>query len=172
VIAIESGRSRRVDWPTSLVASAMLETIRGVEPRLECNMGGPMSRSRELTLSSTILGDGVDHVSCPLVASVALDFGDADPVLYVWGLLEGLGYSSPEVARGSLLPILQRCVCCVSSKIAPDRVASLEPEVVLEQALVLGLSTKSLFDPSRPVIWTRASLTRRLNLYEVEGFYA
>jgi hypothetical protein len=60
----------------------------------------------------------------------------------------------------------------VSNEIAPDRVASLEPEVVLEQALVLGLSTKSLFDPTRPVIWTRASLTRRLNLYEVEGFYA
>jgi hypothetical protein len=172
VIAIESGRSIGVDWPPGLAVSEALPAPRFVEPALECNMGGPMSRCRSLTLQSTILGDGVDHVSCPCVRSVALDFGEADPLPYVWGLLAGLGYSSPEAARGSLLPILQRCVCCVSNEIAPDRVASLEPEVVLEQALVLGLSTKSLFDPTRPVIWTRASLTRRLNLYEVEGFYA
>ena len=172
MIAIESGRSRGVDWSPGFVSSEALLASRLVEPTLECNMGGPMSRSKSLTLHSTILGDGVDHVLCPRVRSVALDFGEADPVPYVWGLLGGLGYASPEAARGSLLPILQRCVCCVSNEIAPDRVASLEPEIVLEQALVLGLSTRSLFDPSRPVIWTRASLTRRLNLYEVEGFYA
>lgn len=172
MITIESGGRTGVDWPTDLVANAAFWTARYVEPTLECNTGGPMSRSRELTLRSTILGDGVDQVSCPRVRTVALDFGEADPVPYVRALLAGLGYESPEAARSSLLPILQRCVCCVSNEIAPDRVDSLEPEVVLERALVLGLSTKSLFDPTRPVIWTRASLTRRINLYEVEGFYA
>ncbi len=111
-------------------------------------------------------------MSCPLVRSIALDFGDADPVPYVRGLMEALGFASPEAARVELLPVLRRCVCCVSNEIVPDRVDALPPEVVLERALVLGLSTKSLFDPARPVIWTRASLLRRLELYEVEGFYA
>ena len=134
MITIESGGRTAVGWPTDLVASALLGTLCYVEPALECNMGGPMSRSRELTLRSTILGDGVDHVSCPRVRSVALDFGEADPVPYVRTLLTGLGYGSPEAARSSLLPILQRCVCCVSNEIAPDRVDSLDPEVVLEQA--------------------------------------
>jgi hypothetical protein len=172
VIAIESFVSGGVNWPTGRAASAAFHATRYVEPTLECNVGGPMSRSRELTLRSTILGDGVGHVSCPRVRSVALDFGEVDPVPYVRGLLLGLGYESPEAARSALLPILQPCLCCVSNEIEPAPVDSLEPEVLLEQALVLGLSTKSLFDPARPVIWTRASLTRRLNLYEVEGFYA
>jgi hypothetical protein len=29
-----------------------------------------------------------------------------------------------------------------------------------------------MFDASRPVLWTRASLTRRLEVFEGEGFYA
>ena len=171
MIAIESA-SARVSGPISTGAALSCGASRRVEPTLECNMGGPMSRSRELTLRSTILGDGVDHVSCPLVRSIALDFGDADPVPYVRGLMEALGYASPEEVRAELLPVLVRCVCCVSNELVPERVDALPPEVVLERALVLGLSTKSLFDPARPVIWTRASLLRRLALYEIEGFYA
>ena len=172
MIAIESYRSRRGIGATGRIASAGFQATLWGDETLECNMGGPQSRSRTLTLQSTILGDGVDHISCPRVRSVALDFGEVDPVPYVRDRLLGLGYGSPEAALCPLLPILQRCVCCVSNEIEPAPVDSLEPEVLLEQALVLGLSTKSLFDPARPVIWTRASLTRRLNLYEIEGFYA
>lgn len=171
MIAIEA-RGVRIRGPIGLAATGAFGDPRSVARPLECNSGAPMSRSRELTLQSSILGDGVGHVSCPLVRSIALDFGDADPVPYVRGLMEALGYASPEEARGELLPVLQRCICCVSDELEPDRVDTLAPEVVLERALVLGLSTKSLFDPARPVIWTRASLLRRLNLYEVEGFYA
>jgi len=29
-----------------------------------------------------------------------------------------------------------------------------------------------LFDPSRPVLWTQASLTRRLELFDMVGFYS
>ena len=40
------------------------------------------------------------------------------------------------------------------------------------KALLLGLCTAWQYDPSRPVLWTRASLTRRVELYEPAGFYA
>ena len=43
---------------------------------------------------------------------------------------------------------------------------------ILEQALLLGLCTAFQYDPARPVLWTRASLTRRVELYEPAGFYA
>ena len=43
---------------------------------------------------------------------------------------------------------------------------------ILEQALLLGLCTAQLFDPARPVLWTQASLTRGLELFDPAGFYA
>ena len=43
---------------------------------------------------------------------------------------------------------------------------------VLKQALMLGLCTAQLYDPARPVLWTTASLSRGLVLFEPEGFYA
>jgi hypothetical protein len=38
--------------------------------------------------------------------------------------------------------------------------------------LILGLSTPYLFDPARPVLLTRASLTRCLEIFDAEGYYA
>jgi hypothetical protein len=35
----------------------------------------------------------------------------------------------------------------------------------------LGLCTRHLFDPSRPVLWTRSSVTRALELFDPVGFY-
>jgi hypothetical protein len=43
---------------------------------------------------------------------------------------------------------------------------------VLRQAFLLGLCTSVRFDPARPVLWTQASLTRRLELFDVTEFYA
>ena len=47
-----------------------------------------------------------------------------------------------------------------------------DDDAILWQALLLGLCTAWQYDPSRPVLWTRASLTRRVELYEPAGFYA
>jgi len=52
------------------------------------------------------------------------------------------------------------------------RVGQGTDESILRQALLLGLCTSFQYDPSRPVLWTRASLTRRVELYEPAGFYA
>jgi hypothetical protein len=43
---------------------------------------------------------------------------------------------------------------------------------VLKQALMLGLCTAHVYDPARPVLWTAASLSRGLDLFEPQGFYA
>ena len=141
------------------------------EPVLECNSGGPMSRRREFRLQTSVLGADSGPLSCPKLRTVALDFGGEEPVPYVRRLLEELGYASPEVAHAVLLAGAEPCMCCTSGEIYRTRVRDTRPETVLEKALVLGLSTTTLFDPARPVIWTRASLTRRLAFYDVRGFY-
>ena len=45
-------------------------------------------------------------------------------------------------------------------------------DAVLREALLLGLCTAWQYDPARPVIWTRASLTRHVELHDPAGFYA
>ena len=145
--------------------------MQGIGPVLECNSGGPRSRSRELHLRATVLGSDSSSISCPKVRTVALNFGGEDPVARIWRLLKELGYPSPEAALEVHLQSARACVCCSFKGIARTAVETARPELVLEKALVLGLSTTSLFDPARPVIWTRASLTRRLALYDVRGFY-
>jgi hypothetical protein len=49
---------------------------------------------------------------------------------------------------------------------------SLPASDALYQALVLGLCTAWCYDPRRPVLWTRTSLTRQLELFDGRGFYA
>jgi hypothetical protein len=146
-------------------------TMQSIEPVLDCNSGGPRSRSRILHLQSTVLGSDSGPISCPKVRTVALNFGDEDPVARIWRLLEELGYPSPEAAQEAFLESARVCVCISPDRVSPTTVETTRPEIVLEKALVLGLSTPSLFDPARPVIWTRASLTRRLALYDIRGFY-
>jgi hypothetical protein len=63
------------------------------------------------------------------------------------------------------------------ARVVPDahggvRVGQGTDEAILSQALLLGLCNAWQYDPSRPVLWTRASLTRRIELYESAGFYA
>ena len=54
-----------------------------------------------------------------------------------------------------------------------DRRVSASPTAndALFQALMLGLCTAWCYDPRRPVLWTRASLTRHLELFDGRGFY-
>jgi hypothetical protein len=167
VIAINAGIGTATD-PSTLEA---IWAMQGLAPVLECNSGAPMSRSRNLNIRSTILGSDSGPIACPRVRMVALNFGDEDPVPRIWRLLEELGYPSPEVARVAYLESARVCACVTRDKIYRTTVETARPELVLEKALILGLSTPSLFDPARPVLWTRASLTRRLALYDIRGFY-
>ena len=109
---------------------------------------------------------------CPRVLRVGLDFGRRSPLAYVRELLKACGYSDEQEARHALALPQEPCVCRPNPAPSPAPVASLLASDALYQALVLGLCTAWCYDPRRPVLWTRASLTRQLELFDGRGFYA
>lgn len=136
------------------------------------NSGGPRSRSRSERLSATVLGRDDGAIRCPRVVPLALDFGGADPVRTLHAMLAEAGIEGPEALRALLRPRAAPAICRPNDRLSRVRVATARPALVLRKALMLGLCTPWLYDPSRPVLWTRASLERRLELFVGEGFYA
>ena len=144
------------------------------DERLErlANSGGPSSRRRTERLSATLLGRDDDEMRCPRVLRVGLDFGRRSPLACVRELLKSCGFADEGEARAAMtLPIEPR-ICRPDPLPTPPPVASLPAADALYQALVLGLCTSWSYDPGRPVLWTRASLTRQLELFDGSGFYA
>jgi hypothetical protein len=135
------------------------------------NAGGPMSRGRSARISVTVLGIDDGAVRCPRVLRVGLDFGRRSPLAYVRGLLKTCGFSDEQEARHALALPQEPCVCRPNPSPSPTPVTSLLAADALYQALVLGLCTAWCYDPRRPVLWTRASLTRQLELFDGRGFY-
>ena len=87
-------------------------------------------------------------------------------------LLKQCGFADEREARAAIALPIEACLC--RTDLVPQRVPvdTLSPADALYQALILGLSTPWLYDPARPVLWTRASLTRQLELFDGRGFYA
>lgn len=136
------------------------------------NSGGPMSRTRTERLQATLLGVK-GGVHCPRFRAVGIDFGGgADPLTVVFRLLDEAGFASPEALRAVFAMPTQTMACRATDQPAPVRLGTCARLELLEQALLLGLCTPYLYDPSRPVLWTRASLTRKLELFDMGGFYA
>ena len=98
--------------------------------------------------------------------------GRRSPLACVRDLLETCGFSDEQEARLALALPQQRYVCRPNPAPMPAPVKSLLASDALYQALVLGLCTAWCYDPERPVLWTRASLTRQLELFDGGGFYA
>jgi hypothetical protein len=139
---------------------------------LWCNSGGPMSRTRKEPLFSTVLGDETGPIRCPRVLRVGLAFGRRKPVACAERWLRAAGFATDAGARAALtLPAGPR-ICQIDSAPQPVDAASLTPLEGLFFALVLGLCTPVVYDPARPLVWTTASLTRQLVLYDGRGFYA
>ena len=137
------------------------------------NSGGPMSRRRTERVVASVLRDEASRIRLPQVIRAGLHFGDKDPLQAVLESLARFGLDDAEQLRDRFkapaTPLLVRTV--------PDarwgmQVARGTDDSILQQALLLGLCTPWQYDPSRPVLWTRASLTRRVELYEPAGFYA
>ncbi len=137
------------------------------------NTGGPMSRRRTERVVASVLRDEASRIRLPQVIRAGLHFGDKDPLQAVLESLARIGFDDAERLRerfaAPATPLLVRTV--------PDarwgvQVARGTDDSILQQALLLGLCTAWQYDPSRPVLWTRASLTRRVELYEPTGFYA
>jgi hypothetical protein len=137
----------------------------------EANSGGPRSRSRTERLTSTVLGQDDGPIRCPRVLRVGLDFGAADPLAVARDLVHACGFDEEEEARRAVALPASRCICRSDALVKPPLIASLEPDEALYQALVLGLCTAWQYDPGRPVLWTRTSLTRRIELFSGQEFY-
>ena len=130
-----------------------------------------MSRRRVERIRSSLLGLQDDPVSCPCGEFLALEFGDAEPVATMYRILEGIGLENPEQLRPTFGRGLSPKVCRADPGALALDVMIANAVPVLHIAFMLGLCTGVLFDPSRPVLWTQSSLLRRLELFDMTGFY-
>jgi len=137
------------------------------------NSGGPASRRRTEGVLASLLRDENVPLRLPRVIRAGLRFGDSDPLDAVLRALARAGCDEAEQLRRRYaipaMPLLARVVPNAPWSVP---VADAADDTVLEQALTLGLCTAFQFDPARPVLWTRTSLTRCVELYEPAGFYA
>lgn len=137
---------------------------------LRCNTGGPSSRTRQQAVSSSILG--AENGGIPLTTQIALDFQDFDPLQVVFGILERCSIDEPEQLKQRYPMLNEACICREFAAPHPLQIKRASDDEILLQVLWLGLSTRNYYDPSRPVLLTRASLTRQLEYFCGEGFYA
>ena len=146
----------------------------GIPPVLRANMGGPMSRTRTERVRTTLLGRDDNVIRCPRVIRLGLRFESGiDPVAQLETLLLMERIDSPEDLRQRFRIPPGRLICRpFTGKERRISVADPNRRRVLKQALMLGLCTAHLYDPARPVLWTTASLSRGLVLFEPQGFYA
>jgi hypothetical protein len=145
----------------------------GYRPDHHANAGwGPPARTRRERISSSLLGRDDGEIRCPRVIRLGFHLLPGEnPLESIGTLLAEEGYGSPEDLRTDI-PIPDRpYICRPSLSKAPCPLSAPRADV-LRQALMLGLCTLQLFDPARPVIWTRGSLTRVVDLFDPEGFYA
>lgn len=141
-------------------------------PRL-ANTGGPMSRTRKERIASTLLGADDGAIRCPRIVRVGINFPNEDPVNLLTDILEKEGFSDPEELRGAFqLPENRLVARPYTRERGVVDVYRDERRDILWNALVLGLCTAQLYDPARPVLWTQAAVTRRLELFDPAGFYA
>ncbi len=137
------------------------------------NSGGPASRRRTEGVLASLMRDANVPLRLPRVIRAGLRFGDSDPLDAVLRALARAGCDDAEQLRTRYVvpatPLLARVVPNAPWGV---QVAQAGDDAVLEQALTLGLCTAFQFDPARPVLWTRTSLTRCVELYEPAGFYA
>jgi hypothetical protein len=146
----------------------------GTPPPLRANSGGPMSRTRTQRVRTTLLGRDDNVIRCPRVIRLGLRFESGiDPVTQLETLLLMERIESPEGLRQRFRIPPGRLICRPLNETERRiSVADGNRRRVLEQALMLGLCTAHVYDPARPVLWTAASLSRGLDLFESQGFYA
>lgn len=155
------------------MTALLLPDIADGVTRKYANMGGPMSRTRTAQISSSLLGSDDGVIRCPLRIKLGLRFEDTNPVNWMEAMLHAAGLRDPEELRGRYTLPAGKLICVPRPDWSPRlKVSRFQHEEVLGQALMLGLCTAQLFDPARPVLWTEASLTRSVELYDPRGFYA
>lgn len=140
---------------------------------IHANAGAPMGRRYVEHIRSSLLGqeDGFIRCRCVLQAGIAFPRLKGR-VSAIEALLANLGCATAEELRDILdVPGRRLIARPAPETFEPCDLEADPPEVVLRHALVLGLSTAQLFEPVRPVVWTEAALSRRIELFDPEGFY-
>lgn len=134
--------------------------------------GGPPVRQRRERIRSSLLGKDDGEIRCPRIIRIGFALTvSQNPLEILEGILAEEGYGSPEDLRQEV-PIPRKAYICRPDKSTPQCTLHSSRGEILKNALMLGLCTTQLYDPSRPVIWTRSSLTRAFELFDPEGFYA
>jgi hypothetical protein len=111
---------------------------------------------------------------CKRLHVLALDIPDGcDPVEFALQGLATRGLDAPQAARQTFsLPTTPYVALPCRDEPQLSLLDIESDDTVLWTAVMLGLCTRTRFDPARPVVWTSASLRRRLALYQTGGFYA
>jgi hypothetical protein len=159
---------------SSLAAGARHGHARAADSALRyVNSGGPATRRRTERVVVSVLRDDASPFHLPRTLRAGIRFGALDPLGCVLAALARCGFDDPEQLRARHASPVQPLLCRVlpTPEWAVDA-ATASDDALLEQALLLGLCTAYQYDPARPVLWTRASLTRCVELHEPAGFYA
>jgi hypothetical protein len=161
------------EWWASSASTAMRRVSGSAEPTLRANSGGPITRRRTERVLVSVLRDDGSRLHLPRTLRAGLRFGRADPLSRVLAALARVGLDDPEQLRARY-PAPSHPLLCRVVPNAPwaEDASSLPDATLLEHALLLGLCTAYQYDPARPVLWTRASLTRCVELHDPAGFYA
>jgi hypothetical protein len=132
--------------------------------------GGHPARNRRERITSSLLGKDDGEIHCPRIIHIgfALQEGQ-DPLAHLHELMVDEGYDGPQDLRRAIAIPERSYICRPSDQ--PGYPLDSPPMDVLRQALMLGLCTAQLFDPQRPVVWTRSSLSRVVDLFDPQGFY-
>lgn len=140
------------------------------EQRANAGWGGPPSRQRVERITSSLLGKDDGEIRCARVIRVGFLISNGeDPLEILEERLVDEGYDSLEDLKASIAIPDKRYIC--RPYLHPECRLDAAPAEVFRNALILGLCTAQMFDPERPVIWTRSSLTRVVELFDPAGFY-
>jgi hypothetical protein len=136
-----------------------------------------MTRRESERLNGSLLGEPGKGGGAKLynVMTIGLKFEDGvDPVTATYEILRRAGLDNPEELRSLASVPEEPMICVPSNKVIPTAHNNrLENDLpFLNSALILGLCTATFYDPTRPVIWTQTSLTRKIRLFSLGGFYA
>ena len=139
--------------------------------RANSGWGGPPARWRKEHIRSSLLGKDDGDIRCPRVIRLGFYQPDDDLLDFLYDLLAKEGYGRSEDLRDDIAIPEKPYICRPTKEPAPCFMSAPTREI-LRHALMLGLCTSQLYDPSRPIIWTKNSLTRVIDLFDPEGFYS
>jgi len=144
--------------------------VKPIRKEANAGWGGPPARSRKDRITTTLLGKDDGEIRCPRIIRIGFNLQQGeDPLAHLQDLLEAEGYARAEELRFQF--DIPNCAYVCRPSLQPGFSLHEKPAVVLRQALMLGLCTAQMFDPVRPVIWTRSSLSRVVDLFDIQGFY-